>query len=73
MGVALGVAVFEGVGVGVNVGVGVSVVAGVGVGVFVGVDVVEPLKVILGLWLFGSVMVNPLVVSVTTRVTVPFT
>lgn len=47
--------------------------AEVGVGVLVGDDDVDPLNVILGLWLFGSVMENPLVVSVTTSVTVPFT
>ena len=51
------------VGVTASVGasVGVSVDAGVGVGVSVGAD--EPLNVILGLWLFGSVTVNELVVS----------
>lgn len=50
---------------------------GVGVGVppagGVGEDDVEPLNVMLGLWLFGSVMVNPPAVSVTVSVTVPFT
>jgi hypothetical protein len=67
--VGFGVMVFgdAGVGVGVSVGTGVGVLgdvgAGVGVGVSVGVDVDEPLNVILGLLLFGSVTVNPLVVS----------
>lgn len=57
-----------GVTVATGVGVGVSVDAGAGVGV--GVD--EPLNVILGLLVYLSVTGNPLVVSWTFRVTVPF-
>lgn len=69
-GVPLGV----GVSVDTGVGVGVSVDPGVGVGVSVGVGVdgLAFVNVIVGLWLFGSVTLNPLVVSCTESVTVPF-
>lgn len=69
VGVELGVGVVAfGVVVGPVVGVGVSVGTGVGVGP----DEDGLLNAILGLWLFGSVMVNPVVVSCTSSVTVPF-
>lgn len=75
VGDGVGVEVTPVVGVAPGVGVGVSADAGVGVGVgvSVGVEFDPPLNVILGLWLFGSVMVNPLAVSVTMSVTAPFT
>lgn len=73
VGAGVDVAVCDGIAVGALVGldVGELVDAGVNEGEDVGAVADEPLKTTLGLWLFASVMLKELVVSLTLRLTVP--